>query len=95
MTPPDREDFLAWKDSPLTQWVLQRLRQQAREQSQDLQDRLLNSSAQTPQEWSQQQPQAAYLKGRFDAAILLVESEVEDFLTPDEIEALNKSEEKQ
>jgi hypothetical protein len=63
------------------------------EQAQALQDQLLNSAAQPPQQWAQAQPEAAYLKGRFDRAITLIESEYEDFLTHDETEALNKSEE--
>jgi hypothetical protein len=92
MTPPDKEEFQAWKAQPLTQWVLSRLRQQTQEQAQDLQERLLNSAAQPPADWAQQQPQAAYLKGHFDQAILLINSEVEYFMTSDEIEALEKRE---
>lgn len=92
MTLPDKEEFLAWKDSPMTKWVLSRLQQQTQEQAQDLQDRLLNSVVQEPAQWQSQQPQAAYLKGRFDHAISLVNADYEDFLTADETEALNKQE---
>lgn len=95
MTLPDKEDFLAWKASLVTQWVFQRLRQETSEQAQALQDQLLNSAAQPPEQWAQAQPQAAYLKGLFDRAVTLIESEYEDFLTTDETEALKKSEEQQ
>ena len=84
MTLPDKEEFLAWKAHPMTQWVFRRLQQQTQRQTVDLQDRLLQSAAMHPSQWAESQPQAAYLKGRFEQATEIAASEFEDFLTQDE-----------
>lgn len=63
----DPEDFLAWKEHPLTQMVLQHYRQRAQLIQQragaDLFQRTLHPSG----EWASQQPQGAFLKGLSDA----------------------------
>jgi seryl-tRNA(Sec) selenium transferase len=80
----DREDFLAWKDSPMTQWVLQRLRAQAQETSQALQDHLWAQVAGDSLQWQQSQPSLAHQRGRVEGVIQVAEVTYEDVLTEDE-----------
>lgn len=86
----DKEEFLAWKANRVTEWVLQRLLAQTKEQAQALQDNLLNQVTASPSDWKAQQAPAAYLKGRFDAAVLMVESDRDDFLTEKELEEIEQ-----
>lgn len=74
----DKDEFLAWKESPATRWVLSRLKAIAQEEAQRLQDQLYNLSLQPPVDWAAQQPQASYLRGRCDRTIEVVSLNFED-----------------
>lgn len=54
----DKEDFQAWKDSPLTEWVFLRLSQIADRVESGLKDRLYQSTHLPPSQWAEIQSQA-------------------------------------
>lgn len=82
----DPEDFLAWKEHPVTRWVLDRLQHQAAEREANQRELLYRAPARTsPQEWASLQPNAAFVQGQNDLVDFLVELRLEDLL--DEPEA--------
>lgn len=78
----------------MTQEVLRRLQDQAVQQTQSLMEQLRHHLTFPPQQWADQQPAGAYLKGRCDRTVELVQLEYEDVLTEDELVALDEAEEK-
>jgi uncharacterized phage-associated protein len=63
----DPEDFLAWKEHPLTQLVLSHYSQQAELIQQRAGQGLLQSSTSSAAEWASQQAQGAYLRALSEA----------------------------
>lgn len=64
----DPEDFQAWKDSQLTQWVLSRLLDLREQKVADKKAALFHSAAALdPSQWASQQPDAAFVQGQCDA----------------------------
>ena len=86
----DKEEYQAWKDSPATRWVLDRLRGQATDQAETLATLLMTLTSYPPAEWAQEQPQASYSKGFAEGLMSVVEREYEDLLTDEELAALKE-----
>ena len=88
----DKEEFQAWKDSPATQWVMVRLRQQATDSAQRVADRLLQLVSQSPDEIVAAQPELAATKGFSEALITVSDLRYESLLTDDEEAAMKEAE---
>lgn len=82
------EEFQAWKDSPLTRWVVERLHSQAKVTTQAVQDQLWAQLAGQPGQWADSQAVLAHQRGQVEGVLRLVFLEYDDLLTEDEIEAL-------
>lgn len=74
----DKEDFLQWKDSPATQWVLQRLLLKAQELEELCRSQLYQSTGNSPTEWGSLQSRAAYDRGGSDWLKFVVDLEHEE-----------------
>ncbi len=68
----DKEDFQAWKASPVTQWFLGRFQQQAEADLQQIQDLVANSLSHPPQTWADLQPTLAHRKGQCDGLMQMI-----------------------
>lgn len=90
----DREEFLAWKDSLLTREVFRRLQERATQEIRVLQDQLLALATYQPAQWAQEQPMAAYNRGRCERTVEIANLEYDELLTEDEAAALKEAEEK-
>ena len=90
----DKEDFLAWRDSLATRWVMERLEAEALELAQRVGENLFNSPLKPPPEWAADQVQVAYSKGYFDGLLKAVAGDYEGLLTDEELQAIKEAEEK-
>lgn len=81
---PDKEEFQAWMDSPMTKWVRDKLRLKAQETAQQQQEMLLNSAVTSPLQWSEAQPRAAHLLGLCEGLMQIVDLEFEQLEGTDE-----------
>jgi hypothetical protein len=79
----DKDDFEQWRESPVTQWFMAKLRERATEASTRAQDQLYAMAAYPPDKWAEQQPGAAYVKGHSEALIEVTLLELND-LEPQE-----------
>ena len=90
----DKEEYQAWRDSPATRWVLDRLEAEALELAQRVGENLFNSPTKPPLEWAQDQVRVAHSKGYFDGLARVFGADRESLLTEDELQALKEAEEK-
>ena len=74
----DKEDFLAWKDQPATQWVLQRLLLKAQTVEELCRNQLYQSTGHSPTEWALLQSRAAYDRATADALNFVVNLDFEE-----------------
>ena len=69
----DPEDFQAWKDSPMTQWVISCLREQADREMADQKKFLFHSPRQmAADQWASLQASAAFVQGQVDRTDYIV-----------------------
>lgn len=80
----DKEDFLAWKDSPATQWVLQRLLLKAQLVEELCRNQLYQSTGHSPEEWARLQSLAAYDRGTADSLNFVINLEHDELVEADE-----------
>lgn len=78
----DKEDFLAWKDQPATQWVLERLSLKAQELELLCSQQLYQATGSSPAEWSALQSRAAYDRGTATGLNFVVNLEFEEIHEP-------------
>lgn len=90
----DKEEFRAWRDSPATRWVMERLEAESLELAQRVGEGLFNSPLRPLEQWQADQVQVAYSKGYFDGLLKAVAGEYEALLTDEELQALKEAEEK-
>jgi hypothetical protein len=74
----DKEDFLAWKDQPATQWVLERLLLKAQELEEQCRSLLYQSTGNSPEEWSLLQSRAGFDRGVVTGLNFLINLELEE-----------------
>ena len=79
----DKEDFLAWKDQPATQLVLQRLLSKAQELEELCRSQLYQSTGNSPEEWASLQSRAAYDRGLVSGLNFVVNLEFEEIHEPE------------
>lgn len=88
--PMDKDSFQAWKDSPVTRWVMERLTERGQEMEAQIKEFLFRASRRSnpDQPWASLQPNAAFVQGQVDAFDFLVNLELEQ-LQDDEPERDN------
>lgn len=86
----DREDFLAWKAHPMTQWVEAHLRDLAAAEASRCQAQLWEASSQRDspdQTWASLQPETAFARGQCDTLLFVADLELEHLQPPEPKEA--------
>ena len=73
----DPEEFQAWLDSRMTQWVLSCLREQMQAREAEAKEYLFRS-ARLPDQWASLQPNAAFVQGQCDFCDYVVNLKLED-----------------
>lgn len=90
----DKEEFQAWKDSPATRWVMDRLSRQATDSALRIQERLLDLISQEPALLRSERPSLAQAKGYSEGLITAANLAYESLLTDEEEQALKEAAEK-
>lgn len=81
--PLDQEDFQAWRDHPVTQWVMGRLKAEAERNRQQLARDVLALSLTEPATWVSRQPSIAVAAAHIDRLFWFAENmSLEDLEDP-------------
>lgn len=81
MPKPDKDSYLAWREHPVTKWVLGCLMREAAMDSQQIQELLFNSLSQAE---FPPLPPAAYRAGRVKGLLEIVLADYEDLIGDDD-----------
>ncbi len=80
----DKDEFQAWKDSPTTQWVHDRLKEIAARVEEGMKARLFESTCTSAAEWAALQGQASFDAGYVKALLQVFTLEYSEISEEDE-----------
>lgn len=80
----EKDEFEAWRESPMTEWFMGKLKTQAGEQEALIKEQMFLRAGAPPLEWAADQPGMAKALGFCDALSWVTELKLEDLQDEDD-----------